>query len=29
MKDHPLTGNWKPRRDLHIEPFCTYDWISR
>ena len=22
-KDHPLTGNWKPRRDLHIEP----DWL--
>jgi mRNA interferase YafQ len=23
FKDHPLQGNWKPRRDLHIEP----DWI--
>ena len=23
LKDHPLTGNWKPRRDLHIEP----DWL--
>jgi mRNA interferase YafQ len=22
-KDHPLTGNWKDRRDCHIEP----DWI--
>jgi mRNA interferase YafQ len=21
--DHPLKGEWKPRRDLHIEP----DWI--
>ncbi len=21
--DHPLKGDWKPRRDLHIEP----DWI--
>lgn len=21
--DHPLKGNWKPRRDLHIEP----DWV--
>ena len=20
---HPLTGNWKPLRDLHIEP----DWL--
>lgn len=23
LKDHPLTGKWKPRRDLHIEP----DWL--
>jgi mRNA interferase YafQ len=23
LKDHPLQGDWKPRRDLHIEP----DWI--
>ena len=23
LKDHPLTGNWKPPRDLHIEP----DWL--
>jgi mRNA interferase YafQ len=23
MGDHPLKGDWKPRRDLHIEP----DWI--
>ncbi|WP_163907104.1 type II toxin-antitoxin system YafQ family toxin, partial [Proteus mirabilis] len=23
LKDHPLTGNWMPRRDLHIEP----DWL--
>ena len=22
-RDHPLTGNWKGRRDCHIEP----DWI--
>jgi len=22
-KDHPLRGNWKGRRDAHIEP----DWI--
>ena len=22
-KDHPLKGNWKGRRDCHIEP----DWI--
>ena len=22
-KDHPLRGNWKGRRDCHIEP----DWI--
>jgi len=22
-KDHPLIGNWKGRRDCHIEP----DWI--
>ncbi|NOT68890.1 MAG: type II toxin-antitoxin system YafQ family toxin [Methylophilaceae bacterium] len=21
--DHPLKGDWKPRRDLHIEP----DWL--
>ncbi|WP_442894701.1 type II toxin-antitoxin system YafQ family toxin [Bartonella sp. CB169] len=20
LKDHALQGNWKPRRDLHIEP---------
>jgi mRNA interferase YafQ len=23
LKDHPLKGDWKPRRDLHIEP----DWL--
>ena len=23
MRDHPLKGEWKPRRDLHIEP----DWL--
>lgn len=23
LKDHALQGNWKPRRDLHIEP----DWL--
>ena len=23
LKDHPLTGNWKGYRDLHIEP----DWV--
>ncbi len=23
LNDHPLQGNWKPRRDLHIEP----DWL--
>ena len=23
LGDHPLKGEWKPRRDLHIEP----DWI--
>lgn len=23
LKDHALLGNWKPRRDLHIEP----DWL--
>ena len=23
FKDHPLSGNWKNRRDCHIEP----DWI--
>jgi len=23
LGDHPLTGDWKPSRDLHIEP----DWI--
>lgn len=23
LRDHPLKGNWKPRRDLHIEP----DWL--
>lgn len=23
LDDHPLKGDWKPRRDLHIEP----DWI--
>ncbi|PRC93603.1 type II toxin-antitoxin system YafQ family toxin [Solimicrobium silvestre] len=23
FKDHPLQGDWKPRRDLHIEP----DWL--
>lgn len=22
-KDHPLKGNWKGRRELHIEP----DWL--
>lgn len=22
-KDHPLTGNWRPCRDCHIEP----DWL--
>jgi mRNA interferase YafQ len=22
-KDHPLVGNWKPCRELHIEP----DWL--
>ena len=22
-KDHPLIGNWKERRDCHIEP----DWV--
>jgi mRNA interferase YafQ len=22
-KDHPLTGNWKHHRDLHLEP----DWL--
>ncbi|MGV8893077.1 MAG: type II toxin-antitoxin system YafQ family toxin [Burkholderiaceae bacterium] len=23
LGDHPLKGEWKPRRDIHIEP----DWI--
>ncbi|WP_413154766.1 type II toxin-antitoxin system YafQ family toxin [Bartonella sp. cb54] len=23
LNDHPLQGNWKPRRDIHIEP----DWL--
>ena len=23
LKDHPLKGEWKPHRDLHIEP----DWL--
>lgn len=23
LGDHPLKGDWKPRRDLHIEP----DWV--
>lgn len=23
LKDHALVGNWKPCRDLHIEP----DWV--
>lgn len=23
FKDHPLTGNWKTHRELHIEP----DWL--
>ena len=23
LNDHPLKGDWKPRRDLHIEP----DWL--
>jgi mRNA interferase YafQ len=23
LNDHPLTGNWKHHRDLHIEP----DWL--
>jgi len=23
LKDHPLTGNWKAHRELHIEP----DWL--
>ena len=23
LNDHPLKGDWKPNRDLHIEP----DWI--
>jgi mRNA interferase YafQ len=23
LGDHPLQGEWKPRRDLHIEP----DWV--
>ena len=23
LKDHPLTGNWKDHRELHIEP----DWL--
>lgn len=23
LRDHPLKGNWKPRRDLHVEP----DWL--
>ena len=23
LNDHPLKGEWKPRRDLHIEP----DWL--
>ena len=23
LKDHPLKGNWKNYRDLHIEP----DWV--
>ena len=23
LKDHPLKGEWRPHRDLHIEP----DWV--
>jgi len=23
MRDHPLKGEWKGRRDLHVEP----DWV--
>jgi mRNA interferase YafQ len=23
LRDHALRGNWKPRRDIHIEP----DWL--
>ena len=23
LKDHPLTGNWKAHRELHVEP----DWV--
>jgi mRNA interferase YafQ len=23
LKDHPLTGNWKTHRKLHVEP----DWL--
>ncbi|WP_411727899.1 type II toxin-antitoxin system YafQ family toxin [Methyloglobulus sp.] len=23
LGDHPLKGEWKPRRDLHVEP----DWV--
>lgn len=23
FKDHPLTGNWKTHRELHVEP----DWL--
>nr|BCT99768.1 type II toxin-antitoxin system mRNA interferase toxin, RelE/StbE family [uncultured bacterium] len=23
LGDHPLKGDWKPRRDIHIEP----DWL--
>ena len=23
LSDHPLKGNWKPRRDLHLE----HDWL--
>lgn len=23
LRDHPLTGNWKAHRELHIEP----DWL--
>ncbi|OGT41847.1 MAG: hypothetical protein A3F42_03345 [Gammaproteobacteria bacterium RIFCSPHIGHO2_12_FULL_37_34] len=23
LKDHPLTGNWKAHRELHVEP----DWL--
>ena len=23
LKDHPLKGEWRPNRDLHVEP----DWV--